>query len=280
MKTSPEKQRLFLKGLQHYTYKDKRPNSIALLNASSLTPELLIPFLHPDLVSLNLSRSGLTSIPSEIEQCSLKKLYLSGSFRLTSFDKKEPGLIGARGPLKLPELEVLHIARCEKLTSIQIEALVLSDFKVNQNDKLKMQFNNEGIFGKQAWETYFGDVGKVPPLPHNIVEILNAPCPFWPGKQVKETHLLTLIPRTVNGKLLTLQLLGELMKAIKKGSAIKYSYCDLGQSEDNGTLESHWALMGRDVLPGTRNKTYWEQLKILSNPESGIKQPVMEHLFA
>src|ERR1700733_14909271 len=60
-------------------------------------------------------------------------------------------------------------------------------------------------FGKAQCEKYFGDVGIEPPLPPDIEQILDASCPFWPGKKVKETHLLTLIPQTVNGQSLTLK---------------------------------------------------------------------------
>jgi V8-like Glu-specific endopeptidase len=55
-------------------------------------------------------------------------------------------------------------------------------------------------FGKAKWTQYFGDIGVEPPLPPNIHDILNAPCPFWPDNRVGETHLLVLIPRTVKGK--------------------------------------------------------------------------------
>lgn len=130
---SPEKQRLFLKGLQHYRHKDKRPDSIALLNASSLTLELLIPFLHPGLTKLDLSRSGLTSIPSAIEQCSLKELRLSGSPELAAFEGSNYGFSRA---LKLPTLEVLHIANCPKLVSVQLEVNNLEKFKANNNPNL------------------------------------------------------------------------------------------------------------------------------------------------
>jgi len=77
-------------------------------------------------------------------------------------------------------------------------------------------------FGKEKWAIYFGDVGVEPPLPPNIHEILQSPCPFFPGKKVGETHLLTLIPKTVNGKSLTLNSLGELVKSPKQGNKTKY----------------------------------------------------------
>ncbi|MFM2428289.1 MAG: hypothetical protein RL012_173, partial [Bacteroidota bacterium] len=52
--------------------------------------------------------------------------------------------------------------------------------------------------GPKEWKQYFGEVGAVSPLPANINEILNSSCPFWPGYQVKDTHLLVLVPATVD----------------------------------------------------------------------------------
>ena len=50
-------------------------------------------------------------------------------------------------------------------------------------------------FGKEMWATYLGDIGVEPPLPPDIKAILSAPCPFFSGKKVEETHLLVLIPK-------------------------------------------------------------------------------------
>ena len=77
----------------------------------------------------------------------------------------------------------------------------------------------EVAFGKEAWAKYFGDVGIEPPLPTDIVKILKAPCPYWPTKKVIETHLLVLIPETINRRPLTLTSLGELIKKPLQDSA-------------------------------------------------------------
>ncbi|MCB1073127.1 MAG: hypothetical protein KDK96_08530, partial [Chlamydiia bacterium] len=81
----------------------------------------------------------------------------------------------------------------------------------------EMSFSNQDAiftiaFGKAKWEKYFGDIGVEPPLPSNIEEVLNSPCPFWEGKKVKETHLLTLIPSTINGIPFNLDLMEQLIQ--------------------------------------------------------------------
>ena len=79
-----------------------------------------------------------------------------------------------------------------------------------------------GCFGAAQWETYFGDIGAEPPLPPDILEILTSPCPIWSGKKIGETHLLVLIPETVNGEALTFNRLGELIKCPKQGHSTQY----------------------------------------------------------
>ncbi|MBF5059957.1 hypothetical protein NEPTK9_001481 [Candidatus Neptunochlamydia vexilliferae] len=118
-------------------------------------------------------------------------------------------------------------------------------------------------FGPKEWERYFGPVGEVPPLPSNIEEILNSPCPIWSDKKVKETHLLTLIPKTVKGKPLTLNTLQTLIEWPKgNGHATKYRYYNGNLKKDLGDQEvlyPYWILMSHDVIPNSRNKKYSDQ---------------------
>jgi hypothetical protein len=119
-------------------------------------------------------------------------------------------------------------------------------------------------FGVSEWKKYIGDVGTEPPLPADIEQILSANCPFWKGKKVHETHLLVLIPQTVNGKPLNLKLLGELVEKPLQGHATKYSYFNLGEYTDPSAPKSHWALLTHDVIVGSRDKSYHvEQLSLI-----------------
>lgn len=102
-------------------------------------------------------------------------------------------------------------------------------------------------------------MGIEPPLPPSTHEILSSPCPFWRGKRVQETHLLVLIPRTVNGKPLTLKSLGELVQAPKQGNATQYREFYIGDYIDAPAPASHWVLITRDILEGSRNKGYDDQ---------------------
>jgi len=119
------------------------------------------------------------------------------------------------------------------------------------------------IFGPADWNRYFGDVGEVPPLPQNLTEILNAPCPYNPGKIVGNTHMLVLIPATVDGKPFTLNLLEVLTK---EGAQLTID-CWLDQ-ENKGPAKSYWILMTRDVIPNSRSKSYDEQKALVKANES------------
>ena len=133
-------------------------------------------------------------------------------------------------------------------------------------------------FGKTQWATYFGDVGKEPALPENIDEILNSPCPFYGDEnvKVKDTHMLVLVPATVNGESLTLNKLQEFIKKPqKKGHATDYDYYSNWVKDEHGGTQvgqSHWVLMTRDVLPDSRNQTYDNQKKLV-NQHEGYRLP-------
>lgn len=124
----------------------------------------------------------------------------------------------------------------------------------------------EMAFGKAKWEKYFGDIGKEPSLPANIEEILNGDCPFWPEKKVRETHLLVLIPQTVNGNALTLNTLQKIIQEPSAGKSSKYSRNLLSEIGDRLELD-HWILMTKDVIPGSRNQTYDQQKKLVEKYE-------------
>ena len=126
-------------------------------------------------------------------------------------------------------------------------------------------------FGATAWNDYFGDVGTEPPLPPNIHDILSASCPYWPDKKVSETHMLVLIPEKVNGRPLTLKTLGELVQTPKKGNASSYyKNSFLHTYGDTPAPASHWILMTRDVIPGSRKQTFTTQKAL---PKGGDTVP-------
>jgi hypothetical protein len=131
-------------------------------------------------------------------------------------------------------------------------------------------FSHEKAFGPREWFIHFGThLKNVPRLPSDIAEILASDCPFWPSKKVHETHLLVLVPQTVNGQPLNLKTLGELVKKPLTGSATKYRGFYLGEYTDLAAPPSHWVLMTRDVIEGSRNKSFQDQ-QTLSQKSHGV----------
>jgi hypothetical protein len=125
-------------------------------------------------------------------------------------------------------------------------------------------FSYEKAFGPKEWLIYFrARLRNIPRLPLNIAEIMNSPCPFWPNKKVYETHLLVLVPQTIRGQPITLRTVEELVKNPLEGYATQYSYFDLGEHTDPDAPPSHWVLMTRDVIKGSRNTSYKDQQTLI-----------------
>jgi AAA domain (dynein-related subfamily) len=75
----------------------------------------------------------------------------------------------------------------------------------------------KNFLGPAQWKEAFGvDVGAVPLIPTSITkELLISDCPIEPGKKIKETHVLMLVPKTVNGKPYSALKLDELCSTTK-----------------------------------------------------------------
>ena len=139
------------------------------------------------------------------------------------------------------------------------------DGRVIENAKQTFANPHPAIaFGSEEYiRSGIGDPGKVPPLPSNIHEILQRPCPFWSGKTIEETHTLVLIPqtitRTVDGRpftvLFTLRTLPQLLRR-----RCRHLFAAILETHgDTPVGESHWVLMTNDVIPGSRNRDYHYQ---------------------
>lgn len=121
-------------------------------------------------------------------------------------------------------------------------------------------------FGKKQWAQYFGNIGAEPPLPSDIFRILKSPCPFTEGKTVAETHVLVLVPETVNGEPLTLKTLGELVKKPITGHPAEFDEYSQGVIEAVGDIaapKSHWVLMTKGIIEASRNKHCVDQYSLI-----------------
>lgn len=170
---------------------------------------------------------------------------------------------------------MLETALPEALPSIdkEIRTLPLETHLIQSVELNKIQKESaipEMAFGKAKWEEYFGDIGVEPPLPSNIEQILNKPCPYWPSKKVRETHLLVLFPEKINEKPLTLFLMQQLAKNPKRKGHVPSYNNSLNVKENNDILKinshslpSYWALITKDTIPNSLIKSYYQQKSLL-----------------
>ena len=151
------------------------------------------------------------------------------------------------------------LGRCKRISKNYRE--------IANNPALWSKLVPESAFGKAQWEKCIGDVGIEPKLPDGIHKILGSPCPIWRGKKVKDTHMLTLIPRSVNGDPLTLNALRELVWSPKKGLPTCIECANPSISAEHFStpvLASHWVLMTKDVLPRSRSTSFLAQQALVA----------------
>jgi len=147
-------------------------------------------------------------------------------------------------------------------------------------------------FGASDWKKYFKvDVGKEPPLPPNIEEILNAEALFLlederAKRRVRDNHLLTLLPAQVDGEPFTLDKLGSLIQPHFPDNAKQelgdnshgFRYYSPYLAPDNRTeplaKSSYWLLLPKTILEGSRSKSYTDRKDMVSQyQESGYRLP-------
>ncbi len=140
------------------------------------------------------------------------------------------------GVLKLKETQIGHTSRQWDIDSISFRA--------------------------KDWNYYLGIEVDEPPLPPNIQEILEAPCPFFEGKKVKDTHVLTLIPKGI-----TIEKLQTLTSKAKEGHRTKFRADEVVWEDYKNVSvpETRWILATTNVIPGSQGKS-WEEQEEMAKP--------------
>ncbi len=115
-------------------------------------------------------------------------------------------------------------------------------------------------FGREEWLKFYDlDLGREPLLPRDIIEILNMPCYMDSTRNLRDTHILTLIPKD-----LSLKSLGLLAKKYFN-TTTGYEYvdqCFLKTEKPND--KSYWVLMSKGILKGSKNKWPIKQEKMIA----------------
>lgn len=117
------------------------------------------------------------------------------------------------------------------------------------------------IFDAKCWREYLNyqidDVAE----PEYLEEILNTPCPFWPDKLIKNTHLVLLIPKGMTAKK---------FRELIDGDKV---WRDNKMYTEYVVEKSHWIIITRQNVPSTRRKHPYYQIDILA--ETGYCAPAI-----
>ncbi|PIS02723.1 MAG: hypothetical protein COT85_01445 [Chlamydiae bacterium CG10_big_fil_rev_8_21_14_0_10_42_34] len=139
---------------------------------------------------------------------------------------------------------------------------------------------------------------KIPPLPENILHILEGPCPIYGDQKkedgtnfkVKDTHVLYLIPEELKS-------LNHFEREISKPygqtnyfifrNPLQFHYFrneDRPEHGDKPFADTHWVLMSKDVLPCSRKKSWETQVDLVDNLAkkafAKYKIPSLQEAFA
>jgi hypothetical protein len=135
------------------------------------------------------------------------------------------------------------------------------------------------------------DIGKIPELPSDILEILKSKCELAnDGRTVAETHRLVLVPAAIDGEPLTLNSLRNWVRNFDQGS-IKGSifrhpvYGDTNRPwyveegfANTPLKKSVWVLDYENIAPGTLNKNDGEQTEVVAKFANYRTARLLEHV--
>ena len=177
-----------------------------------------------------------------------------------------------------PDELVLKVFSHLNLATLGTICCVSKQWKRLANDPIlwKTAIYREIAFGNDKWAQCFGaDVVKDEDNREEFSSLpLNdfiADCKkfksIFPERNAKDSLMLVRLPKTLNGGL-TLKSLGELAKKYFSASDTGYRFiwaAIIQEQGDKSIDKSQWVLMTKDVLPGSRNKSYGEQRKIVAD---------------
>lgn len=102
----------------------------------------------------------------------------------------------------------------------------------------------------------------------NIYKELNKPCKVFLGKRIGQTHMLTWIPKNVDGEPLTLNSFGRVLKEHFPKNRIGYRIVwdpIFLKHGNTGLPRSGWVFMTGDVIPNSRRENYEVQKELVFN---------------
>jgi hypothetical protein len=126
---------------------------------------------------------------------------------------------------------------------------------------VEFEFPKE-IFGKEVLEKHLGNVGEVPLPPKELLEAMEAPCPFSKDANLKtkDTHIITWVPQKVGNNKLSPNRLEALINSEKSGANKigfdrNFTYFPEGVA-DQEAEGGYWLMMLKKPLEATKYMKY------------------------
>ena len=132
--------------------------------------------------------------------------------------------------------------------------------------ELSLELPEMPCFGIADWQKLYGitltpkQIASVAHFPWSDA-VLNAPCPFNPGKMVRETHFAFVGLDTVS--IMELQKLNPVATEPRFTSYAPDSWYSKQGFATTVKLKFRWYLLLKDIIPGSENKTFDDQKKML-----------------
>ncbi len=164
-----------------------------------------------------------------------------------------------------------HLARlrAEPDYAMRVAEAMLQDGLVGSIHRtLVRSILGKNFFGVEEWSSLYGvnlsikQLRGITRFPWSE-DVLNAPCPFYKGKSVKETHFAFLGLDAFKGKPLTILKWQELHPDSGQPKFYSYAPDNWYAKEKFGnepTCGFRWYLMPLEILPDSADKTYQEQV--------------------
>lgn len=128
---------------------------------------------------------------------------------------------------------------------------------------------NNRYIGPETVRSCLGEIGQIPPFTKELLKELESNDPRHLNKKKKETHILALIPKKINGHPLTLN-------ALNAHKAFRFYWSKIkGEYGDCPYPKTAWVLMTKDLLKESRGKRNDKLLQMASDYGEGYRAPTL-----
>lgn len=165
----------------------------------------------------------------------------------------------------LPELNDIIV---KELNRVDVPGFLVSKEWFHLSKKHFLELKKKIAFGAEEWAE-LGVAVKEPPLPSNLLEILERQCPFSEtGVRIKDSHSLVLLPGDLNGKPVGFRNLGDIVKEkFPQLGEDGYTYLKRHAETTDGIRNTRWVLIKKRGF--AKGKSFDEQVRSVRETGGG-----------